>query len=96
MVVRHVQGAGAQANVFGGICQGGNEQRRRCDVFFGVGRVLTDISFDKTQLIRQDKRLTILLQRQLPIFPNGMHGHGKKAEFHDVSFKDCFGIDNEA
>ena len=86
MVVGHVDGPGAQLHALGGIHQRRQEQGGRGDVLFRIGGVLAHVAFGIAEFVGQDEGLPVFAQGLLPILADRVHGHGEKAEFHEVSF----------
>src|SRR3954453_18102238 len=82
MIVRHVDGAGAEFDALRRLDQRANKHHARRDVLGAVGVMLADIAFDVAELVGEDERLAILAQRNAPVLLDRMDRHGEEAEVH--------------
>ncbi len=82
MRVRHIDGAGAELDLFRGGGEPGDKGDAGGDVLGFVGDVLADIGLGEAQLVREQERFAVLLQRQPPILVERMDRHGKEPELH--------------
>ena len=86
MRVRHVDGAGAEFDLFRRGGEPGDEGNAGGDVLGLVGDVLADIGLGEAQFVRQQESFAVLLQGQPPILVERMDRHGKEPEIHSLLF----------
>jgi len=86
MCVRHVDGAGAEPDLFGRGGEPGDESDAGGDVLGLVGNVLADIGLAEPEFISQQERLAVLVERLPPILAERMDRHGKEPELHGLLF----------